>query len=92
MVWEIIFSPQALQDLSDLENTISEQIKNKLSEIKKNVNLGIDPDHYLKWINKYGIHRLRVGKYRIFIDVDKNTKKIKIITVMHRDKAYKGWG
>lgn len=92
MVWNVIISPQAQEDLENLENPISQRIKEKLKEVKKNVNRGVDADHYFKWINKYEIHRLRVGKYRVFADIDKNKHRIEIITVMHRDKAYKGWG
>lgn len=92
MSWNIIISPQAETDLDNLEDPVSEKIKDKLREIKKNTNRGVDPDHYFKWIKKYEIHRLRVGKYRIFADIDKNENRIEIITIMHRDKAYKGWG
>jgi len=92
MSWSLVVSPQAEADLEQLDDPICERIKDKLEAVKRNVNRGIDPDHYCKWIRKYEIHRLRVGKYRLFTDIDKNEKEIKIITVMHRDKAYKGWG
>ncbi len=92
MNWKVIVSPQAEKDLRKLEDPISERILEKLKEVKRNVNRGIDPDHYLKWVMKYEIHRLRVGRYRIFVDIDKNERKIKIVIIMHRDKAYKGWG
>lgn len=91
MSWKVILSPQAQKDLFNLDNPISERIKKKLREIKKNVNKGIDPDHYFKWINKYETHRLRVGKYRVFTDLDKEGRRIEVITIMKRDVAYKGW-
>lgn len=92
MTWRVIISSQAEKELEKLEDFISERIKDKLREVKENANRGVDPDHYFKWIRKYEIHRLRVGDYRIFTNIDKNNRDIKIITVMHRDKAYKGWG
>jgi len=91
MAWEVIIAPNMEEDLKKLEEQISERVKNKLGEIKKQANKGIDPEHYLKWINKYEIHRLRTGDYRTFIDIDHNQKNIKALTVRKRDKAYKGW-
>jgi len=81
MTWRLDISPQAENALEKLEDPVSERIKEKLLEVKENVNLGVDPDHYFKFIKKYRIHRLRVGAYRIFTDIDKNNDRIMVITV-----------
>lgn len=92
MPWEVILAPEAENDLEKLESEIEERIKQKLSDIKEKANSGIDPEHYLKWINKYEMHRLRIGDYRAFTDLDKEDKRIEIITILKRDEAYTGWG
>lgn len=92
MSWQVIVSPRAEKDLEELDNPVSERVKQKLIDIEEKANQGINPEHYLKWINKYEIHRLRVGDYRVFIDLDNEEKRIEVITVMKRDNAYRGWG
>ncbi|MFB6245773.1 MAG: type II toxin-antitoxin system RelE/ParE family toxin [Candidatus Nanohaloarchaea archaeon] len=92
MGWAAIISPQAEEDLDGLEEAVSDRIKKKLKEIRDRARQGVDPDHYLKWINKYEIHRLRIGDYRAFIDLDKEEKEINVVTVLHREDAYTGWG
>lgn len=92
MSWNLIVAPQAEEDLSKLDKPIKERIKSKLKEILENSNSGIDPEHYIKWINKYEIHRLRIGDYRAFIDLNKEEKEIKVLTILNRDDAYSGWG
>jgi len=92
MGWSVVVSPQAEDDIDNLEEAVSDRIKKKLAEMRDRAEQGVDPDHYLKWINKYEIHRLRVGDYRAFIDLDKERKDINVVTVMHRDDAYTGWG
>lgn len=67
MAWEVIIAPNMEEDLQKLEDEISERIKSKIKEIREQANKGIDPEHYLKWINKYEIHRLRTGDHRTFI-------------------------
>ncbi|MDY6768854.1 MAG: type II toxin-antitoxin system RelE/ParE family toxin [Candidatus Nanohaloarchaea archaeon] len=92
MVWNVIVSPQAEDDLSNFEGAVADRVKKKLKEIRERARQGVDPDHYLKWINKYEIHRLRIGDYRVFIDLDKEEKEINVVTVLHREDAYTGWG
>jgi mRNA-degrading endonuclease RelE of RelBE toxin-antitoxin system len=91
MSWEVIISPNMEEDLEELENEVSKRIKSKLADIREQANKGVNPEHYLKWINKYEIHRLRTGDYRTFIDLDHEGKQIKALTARKRDKAYKGW-
>lgn len=92
MNWEVILAPQAEDDLNTLEEAVADRIKKKLKEIRDRAQQGVDPDHYLKWINKYEIHRLRIGNYRAFVDLDKERKDINVVTVLHREDAYTGWG
>lgn len=92
MAWDTIVSPQAEEDLEKLDSPVSDRVKQKLKDIEEKASQGIDPEHYLKWINKYEIHRLRVGDYRAFIDLNRERKEINVLTVLKRDKAYRGWG
>ena len=85
MNYSLEIKPQAKEDLKNLDVRISRRIKDKLEGIKNS------PEHYLKWINEYKVHVLRVGKHRVFIDLNKKEKIIEILVIRHRDKAYRGW-
>ena len=85
MTYSIEIKPRAKDDLKKLNTQTVRQIKNKLETIKES------PEHYLKWIDKYKVYRLRVGKYRVFIDLNVSKKIIDVLVVRHRNKAYKGW-
>ncbi len=90
MSYRIIFSGQAAKELSKLEDELAERVKKKLREIESAVNeLGVDPDHYFDWINQYAVHKLRIGDYRLFADVNKGEKRIEILTILKRSIAYK---
>ncbi|MFH1721827.1 MAG: type II toxin-antitoxin system RelE/ParE family toxin [Candidatus Altiarchaeota archaeon] len=85
MTFQIEIKPEAIKDLQRLDRKIIKQIKEKLEQIKPN------PARHLKWINRYNVFCLRVGDHRIFIDLDANKKLISILTIRHRNKAYRGW-
>ena len=48
-----------------------------------------DQNHIKQKIKGSNFLRLRVGDYRIFFDVDKKEKKVYILSIKHRSKAYR---
>ncbi len=64
MNFEIILDPQANKFLDKLEKNIALRIINKLDEVKK------DPFRYLEHYEGDYDYKLRVGDYRVLIDVD----------------------
>jgi mRNA interferase RelE/StbE len=83
MTYEIIFSDNALTQLKKLEHSIQERIIKSLERIR------IRPEAYVtKLIGDPG-YRLRVGDYRVIIDIDKEKLHILIIKIGHRKNIYK---
>jgi mRNA interferase RelE/StbE len=83
MTYEIIFSDKAFKQLKKLERKIQERIIASLERIK------IRPESYVtKLVGDPG-YKLRVGDYRVIMDIDKGKLLILVIKVGHRKKIYK---
>ncbi len=71
-----------LKFLEKLPKEMSVRIVNKL-EIVKN-----DPFHYLEHYEGADVYKLRIGNYRLLIDVDFTSKILKIRILDHRSRVY----
>jgi len=77
-LYEIIFSRKAKKQLFKLERTIQEKIIFTLERIR------IRPEDYLtKLIGDPG-YKLRVGDYRVIMDIDKTSLLVLVIKIGHR--------
>ncbi|MBI4159383.1 type II toxin-antitoxin system RelE/ParE family toxin [Candidatus Woesearchaeota archaeon] len=65
-----------------LEKQIKTRIWNKLQECKE------DPFRFLEPLIEIEGFKLRVGDYRLIIDVDHTNKFLKILKVGHRKNVY----
>jgi len=82
MTYEIIFSDKALKQLKKMERNVQERIIVALERIR------IRPEAYVtKLVGDLG-YRLRVGDYRIIMDVDNKELHILVLKVGHRKKIY----
>lgn len=81
-MYEIGFDKKALRFLKKLNSKDKIRIWNKLQECKK------DPFRYLKHLEKVNGYKLRVGNYRIIIDVQEEIKILNVIKVGHRKNVY----
>ena len=82
-MYEIIFSNKAKKQLFKLEKNIQERIVTILERIR------IRPESYItKLVGDPG-YKLRVGDYRIIMDIDNNNLLILVIKVGHRKEIYK---
>ena len=82
-MYEIIFSRKAKKQLFKLERTIQEKIIFALERIR------IRPEDYLtKLIGDPG-YKLRVGDYRVIMDIDKTNLLVLVIKIGHRKDIYK---
>jgi len=82
MTYEIIFSDTAFTQLKKLEHNIQERIIKSLERIR------IRPEAYVtKLVGDPG-YRLRVGDYRVIMDIDKEKLHILIIKIGHRKNIY----
>ena len=83
MTFEIRWDKRALEFLRKLDRSTSKRIVKKVDEMK------LDPKRYLEPLREIGGYKLRVGDYRVIIDVDWDTKTIFVLLVGHRKKIYK---
>jgi len=82
-LYEIIFSNKARKQLLKLEKNIQKRIITALERIR------IRPESYItKLIGDPG-YKLRVGDYRVIMDINNNNLLILIIMVGHRKEIYK---
>lgn len=81
-MYALIFDKKALNFLNKLEKEIKERIWNKLQQCKE------DPFRFLEHLEEIEGYKLRVGDYRLIIDVDNSTKTIKILKAGHRKNIY----
>ena len=83
MTYGILFSDCALKQLKKLEINVQEKIISTLERIR------IRPHaHVTKLVGDPG-YRLRVGEYRVILDIDDGNLVILILKVGHRKKIYK---
>jgi len=78
MRFQIIWSESAANELRKMERTVSKRIFKKVSQLSKN------PSHDVTKLVGVPYFRLRVGDYRIIIDIQKNKFQVLIIKVGHR--------
>jgi mRNA interferase RelE/StbE len=82
MTYEIIFSDKSLTQLKKFEHRTQERIIKSLERIR------IRPEAYVtKLVGDPG-YRLRVGDYRVIMDIDKEKLHILIIKIGHRKNIY----
>lgn len=82
MTYNIVFSDIALRQLKKMEKNVQERIIAALERIR------IRPETYVtKLVGDPG-YRLRVGDYRIIMDIDKKELQILVLKVGHRKNIY----
>ena len=81
----ILFSNKAKKQLFKLEKKIQERIIAALERIR------IRPESYIaKLVGDQG-YKLRVGDYRVIMDIDNNNLLILVIKVGHRRDIYSNY-
>ena len=82
-MYEIVFSEKAKKQFLKLEKDIQKRIIASLDRIK------IRPEAYVTKLVGDASYRLRVGDYRVIMDIDKGKLIILVIKVGHRRNIYK---
>ncbi|NJD54661.1 MAG: type II toxin-antitoxin system RelE/ParE family toxin [Candidatus Methanoperedens sp.] len=78
MTYEIIFSDKAFRQLKKLEKSIQERIIAVLERIR------VRPETYVTKLVEDSGYKLRVGDYRVIMDIKNSKLKILILKVGHR--------
>ena len=78
MTYHVIFSDLALKQLRKLDREMGQRIISTLERIR------IRPDAYVKKLVGDEGYRLRVGNYRMILDLDKEKLIILVLRIGHR--------
>ena len=82
MAFEIIWSDLAIRQLKKLERTIARRIFNKVGELVEN------PHRFVQKLVNSPYYRLRVGDYRVILDIQGALLRILVLKVGHRESIY----
>ncbi|MFH1445772.1 MAG: type II toxin-antitoxin system RelE/ParE family toxin [Nanoarchaeota archaeon] len=83
-MYTVLLSLIAKRQLQKLEKNLQKRIIAVLERIR------LHPEKYVKRIVGDRGYRLRVGDYRIIMDIDKEKLLILVIKISHRRSVYKG--
>lgn len=86
MSFKVVWSPKSKKRLNKLDEKIMVSIIKKVEEIK------IDPMRYLEKLKDINAFRLRVGDYRVMIDIGYNKNELNVLTLGHKKNIYKERG
>jgi len=82
-MYDIKFTHTSLKQLGKLEKDVQERIISVLERIR------IRPERFVKKLIGDPGYRLRVGDYRILMDINDNELIILVLNVGHRKNIYK---
>jgi len=81
-MYQLIFDKKAFRDLNKLDEITKRRIWDKLQECKEN------PFRYLKPLIQIEGFKLRVGDYRVIVDIKEEIKILQVLKVGHRKNVY----
>lgn len=82
MTYDVLFSDLALKQLRKLDQEIRQRIIATIERIR------IRPDEYVRKLVGDDGYRLRVGNYRVILDLDKEKLIILVLRIGHRRNVY----
>lgn len=82
MFYKIIWDKKPREILQKLQPTISSRIYKKVNELTEN------PFSKIKRLKGDNVFSLRVGDYRVILDIDMKNKTIYILNMGHRKNIY----
>ena len=83
-MWQVLLSPDVQDFLNKQDKHISERIKKGLKKLETE-NLF----HYIEHFEGQDYYKYRIGNYRVLIDVDFQSKLLKVQVLDHRSVIYK---
>ena len=82
-MYKLIFDKKALKKINRLDRITKKRVWGKLQECKKN------PQKYLKQLTGIKLFKLRIGQYRIIIDLKKELRILNVLDIGNRKNIYK---
>jgi mRNA interferase RelE/StbE len=81
-MYDILFTDKARRQFLGLEKNVQERVSAALERIR------INPEHYVTKLVGDPAYKLRVGDYRVLMDIDKGKLTILVIKAGHRKNVY----
>ena len=75
MDYRIIWSVQASKQMERLDRSVAKRIHEKVGQLYQN------PERYVEKLVRYPYYRLRVGNYRVILDIQNEMIRILILKV-----------
>ncbi len=82
MPFEIIWSESAASQLEKLDRTVARRIFDKVGGLHEK------PHRFVRKLANSPYYRLRVGDYRVILDIQENVLRILVLKVGHRKSIY----
>lgn len=83
MIYSIVFSDFSLKQLNKLPKDVQKRITSTLKRCR------IRPYSHVKKLVGSSTYRLRVGDYRVIMEIDDGELRIHVIELGHRKNIYK---
>ena len=82
MVYRIIWSESAARQLAKLDRSVAKRILERVQELES------DPSRFLRRLVGVPYYRLRVGDFRVIVEVAQDRLLVLVLKVGHRSKVY----
>jgi mRNA interferase RelE/StbE len=82
MAFEIVWSDSAARQLKKLDRSVARRIFDKVGQLAEN------PHRFVQKLVNSPYYRLRVGDYRVILDIKANLLRILVLKVGHRESVY----
>ena len=82
MAFDIIWSDSAARQLRKLDRTVARRIFERVGGLRE------DPIRHVRKLVNSPYYRLRVGDYRVILDIQRNVLRILVLKVGRRDAIY----
>ncbi len=82
MAVQIIWSDLAIRQLRKLDRTLARRVFDKVGELAE------DPCRLVQKLVNSPCFRLRIGDYRLILDIQEDVLRILVLNVGHRESTY----
>ena len=82
MTFQIIWSDSAARQLRKLDRTVARRIFEKVGD------LADDPHRFVRKLVNSPYYRLRVGDYRVILDIQEDVLRVLVLKVGRRESIY----
>ena len=82
MEYKIVWSLKVAKQMEKLDRSIAKRIYEKVDQLRQN------PERYVEKLVRYPYYRLRVGDFRLILDIQSQMLIVLILKVGHRSNIY----